>query len=663
MESNFILPKWTRELQRFLAIKPQFLYWGNIYDVYPIDIGGSITLLRLTDYLSVVLSNEGYKVVLHYEPIIGFSVLQGDPDSVKGTIGESIDPSRPHKVSLSSAGEMISRSVGNKTVSSAIIITFASRLPDIAKQEIDEFYYMMVRQCHIAEQRKMPECDYLRFNSVIWILDKENDIPPWYIVDNPKAKVISIPKPDFAVRRTIIESLSPSIPGYQNLDENGKSEQVSVFIDQTNALFANEIISIVSLAKREKVEFSEIAEAIRRYKLGIIENPWTKLDSKKIENSSEILSLRVKGQENAIKKASDIIKRSIYSLSGSQYSKYSSRPKGVLFFAGPTGVGKTELAKALTELIFGSETSYIRFDMTEFRHEHADQRLVGSPPGYVGYDVGGELTNAIKQNPFSVVLFDEIEKANEKILDLFMQMIDDGRLTSGRGETVYFSECLIIFTSNLGMFDKTPDGREIQRVDSSMEYPKIETEILGAIDHFFKFKISRPEILNRIGKNIIVFDFIRHGIAEQIFNKMMKNVLEKVHDVQKIELILSNLAQIQLVQYCCTDLSMGGRGVGNQLEEAFINPLSRALYAAHAQAGQKYEIINVEKEGGDWTVNLSDSNNTSDEKNNSDEITSVSYIRICPVCNIHNPSSLNECTSCKTDISLIAPVQTPKNEG
>lgn len=660
MESNFILPKWTRELQRFLAIKPQFIYWGNCYDVYPIDIGGSITPLRLTDYLSVILSNEDYKVVLHYEPIVGFSVLHGDPDSVKSAIGETIDPQRPLKASLGSAADMISRSIANKNVSSAIIITFASRLPDIAKQEIDEFYYMMARQCHIAEQRKMPECEYLRFNPVIWMLDKENDIPAWYTVDNPKAKVISIPKPDFAVRRTIIESLSPSIPGYQSLDEKGKSEQISIFIDQTNSLFANEIISIISLAKREKVEFSEIAEAIRRYKLGIIENPWTKLDSNKIENSDELLSKRVKGQENAIRLASDIIKRSIYSLSGSQYSKYSSRPKGVLFFAGPTGVGKTELAKALTELIFGSETSYIRFDMTEFRHDHADQRLVGSPPGYVGYDVGGELTNAVKQNPFAVVLFDEIEKAHPKILDLFMQMIDDGRLTSGRGETVYFSECLLIFTSNLGMFEVTPDGREIQRVDSSMEYSKIETEILGAIDHYFKFKISRPEILNRIGKNIIVFDFIRQNIAEQIFDKMLNNVLEKVRDAQKIELKLSDQARTQLVENCCTDLSMGGRGIGNQLEEVFINPLSRSLYASHAQAGQIFTISNVEKRENDWEVIFNSSESVSESKENPTSEPLLTYVRICPACNTQNPPSMNECVECKADISLTAPVQIQK---
>ena len=134
------------------------------------------------------------------------------------------------------------------------------------------------------------------------------------------------------------------------------------------------------------------------------------------------------------------------------------RPRGVAFLAGPTGVGKTELAKSVTQLLFGDESAYIRFDMSEFSAEHSDQRLIGAPPGYVGYDAGGELTNAVREKPFSVVLFDEIEKAHPRILDKFLQILDDGVLTSGRGDRVYFSESIIIFTSNLGIYSTAADG-------------------------------------------------------------------------------------------------------------------------------------------------------------------------------------------------------------
>ena len=308
------------------------------------------------------------------------------------------------------------------------------------------------------------------------------------------------------------------------------------------------------------------------------------------------------GQDKAVRHVANTLKRSVYSLSGAQFSRYSQRPKGVLFFAGPTGVGKTEMAKAITELIFGSPTNYIRFDMSEFGHEHADQRLVGAPPGYVGYDVGGELTNAIKQNPFSVVLFDEVEKANRKILDMFLQILDDGRLTSGRGETVYFSESLIIFTSNLGVSEQMPDGTKRQIVTPDMPYEGVERKILEATDSFFRYEINRPELLNRIGKNIIVFDFIREKTAEKIFDKMMSNVLFRLKDSHGIDLTLSEQARKQLLDAICSDLSMGGRGVGNSIEELLVNPLSRALFENPVPSGGSIEVKDISQDETGWRL-------------------------------------------------------------
>lgn len=590
---TFTDPKWSKELQRFITVKPQFLFWGNIYDVYPMSVDSNIVTYRLIDYFVQLLKNQQYSLVINFEPIYGLSLLYGQSEVLQEIIGETIEPNKNFPCTLTKAADIIEKIIINKRASAAIIINFGSRLPDIAKQDIEEFYYRMFRQCQFAESRLLDNSTFPKYNPLIWLFDKENDIPAWYTFNNPKIKNISIPKPDYLVRKVVIEALSKNIPGYTEMELGKRNDCLSLFIDQTSNLHANEIISIVSLIKREGLNFSEISEAIRRYKLGIVENPWQKLDPIKIEHADEILSKRVKGQHKAIQKASDLIKRSFYNLSGSQYSKYSNRPKGILFFAGPTGVGKTELAKAITELIFGSETSYIRFDMTEFKQEHADQRLIGSPPGYVGYDIGGELTNSIKQNPFSVLLFDEIEKAHPRILDIFMQILDDGRLTSGRGETVYFSESFIIFTSNLGIYELTQSGEKIQRVSADLEYPEIESRIIGAIDDFFKYKISRPEILNRIGENFIVFDYIRPNTAKEIFDKMIGSVIEKVGESHKIKLDISEPARDLLQKQSCKDLSMGGRGIGNQIEEIFINPLSRALFKLNAKEGMCYTVKDI----------------------------------------------------------------------
>jgi ATP-dependent Clp protease ATP-binding subunit ClpA len=375
-------------------------------------------------------------------------------------------------------------------------------------------------------------------------------------------------------------------------------------------MLAVEVAAIAQMAWHEKIPFSKIGDAVLRYKLGIQENMWERLGPEKISGAEDFLNGRVMGQAAAVRHAADILKRSRFNLSGAQFSRHSQRPKGIMFLAGPTGTGKTELARALTELIFGSSTHYIRFDMSEFSHEHANQRLIGAPPGYVGYDVGGELTNAIKQNPFSLVLFDEIEKAHPRILDMFLQILDDGRLTSGRGETVYFSESLIVFTSNLGMFEQAPDGAKRARVTPDMSYEDISLNISDAIGDFFKYRINRPEILNRIGRNIVVFDFIREETARGIFHRMMDNVLFRLEDGYGIKIKFGGRALGEIADIVCADLSMGGRGIGSNLEAFFMNPLSRRMSEIHrgGPAGQadpvEYTVRGLREIDGLWEIDM-----------------------------------------------------------
>ena len=609
--SDFTAPKWSRELIRFLPAKSQFILWGNIHDVYPIELQGSITTLRMDAFINASFRAQGYSLIVKYEPLIGFSLIDsGDAELFKRLTGLEIKDGTPVKATLPKAAEVIDTLVKTKEANCAVILNFASRIHELCSgigNDVNEFFYYMFRLMGDAApkyiQREGAEATTL-YSPLLWIFDKENDMPAWYGLSNARFRSLPIPKPDHDIRSYIIESLVTKIEGYNEANDEQKREGVQLFISQTAGLFASELIAIVQLARREGVKFNDIGEAIRRYKLGIMENLWAKLDHERIKNAEEHLSQNVMGQDRAVRHVANILKRSVYSLSGSQFSRYAQRPKGVLFFAGATGVGKTELAKAITELVFGSPTNYIRFDMSEFGHEQADQRLVGAPPGYVGYDVGGELTNAIKQNPFSVVLFDEIEKANPKILDMFLQILDDGRLTSGRGETVYFSESLIIFTSNLGVYEVMPDGTKHQVVTPDMPYEQVSEKITNAIDDFFRYKINRPEILNRIGKNIIVFDFIRNETALKIFDKMLGNVIFKLKDSHNIDLKLSDKAKEQVFSEICKNLSMGGRGVGNTIEEVLINPLSRALFEINVQQGETITVENILQDENGWNLKV-----------------------------------------------------------
>ncbi len=586
---------------------------------------------RLTDFLGILLTNyDDYDLVISFEPIFGFKLVKGNLDVFKKFIKENPNKDGYVPAILARAYESIETIVNNNEHYVAVILNFASRLREIAERDINEFLYKMFRLSQVAVPKvinpiasqtiaNVPDAEntkysneksnnqssvFPKYNAVFIIVDKESDLPAWYTLDNHKVKVINIPRPDNIVRRVIIETLLPRLDDFEIIenDQQKKEEIIDVFIDNTHKMFGSEIIGIVSLAKREKISILEINEAIRRYKVGVKDNPWAKLNWDDIANAEEILKRRVKGQDKAIKKACEIVRRSFFDISGSQFGINASRPKGVMFFAGPTGVGKTELAKALTELIFGNQSSYIRFDMSEYSKEHTDQRLIGAPPGYVGYDAGGQLTNAIKQNPFSIVLFDEIEKAHPRILDVFLQILDEGRLTSGRGETVYFNECIIIFTSNLGVYDIDNQGNKITRVSPDMPYEQVEIEIKNFIQDYFKFRINRPEILNRIGENIIVFDFIRPHSAKLIFEKMFNNVKERIRDLRRIEIEVTEEVYNILQDYCTKDLTMGGRGIGNKIEESFVNPLSTLLFKLNPKEGQKVLVNGINQTELGWEL-------------------------------------------------------------
>jgi ATP-dependent Clp protease ATP-binding subunit ClpA len=597
--STAYFPKFVRELFRFSATHPQFVLFGNVHDVFPLPQEGRYIPLPFSKYLAEALQKHaGYDLVVEYLPLQGFEILNGERELFKTLTDRSPDSSVPL---LEEAAEVLTRLSESPEKAVAVLLSFSSRLPELrCREEFPDFLYRLFRLGQKANPVKKG-ADLL-YNLLIFVFDKEEDLPRWYTLENARIRSAPVPRPDPEMRRLMAETLVGRMPDWDKISDSQKEEIKQVFVDLTGGMLAREMVAITQLARKEKLSVVEIGEAIRRYKVGIQDNPWAKINPKKLREAEAILMRRVIGQPQAVRATAQILRRSFFNLSGAQFSRYSHRPKGVLFFAGPTGVGKTELAKAITEFLFGSEHNYIRFDMSEFSQEHADQRLLGAPPGYVGYEGGGELTNAIRQRPFAVVLFDEIEKAHPKIMDIFLQLLDDGRLTSGRGETVYFSETLIVFTSNLGVYEMTPDGRKIQRVTPDLPYEKIQEKLLEAIQDHFKYKLGRPEILNRIGENIVVFDFIRPQHAEKILQKMLRNICLKLEDERRISLQIAPYVEKRLLEEVSRDLSMGGRGIGNKLEKLFINPLAELLFELSPSEGQTVHIKDITKSEGEWRL-------------------------------------------------------------
>lgn len=592
-------PRWMQDLGRFLPLKSQFVLSGNVRDRYPLTFGeGPPHLLPLVEYLTEQLGTAGFVRIIAYDPVHGFRVpaalnrASSDDQMFFEAMGLKFDHAGHANVSYERFFELLPGLVESSSEPVVVIADFAARLiqrPDhLIELEHRGFTRALVLS-HRVDPRAHPKTGEPYFNPIIWIVEKEGDLPDWFIIDNPRIRHIPIPKPDHDIRRQVAGGLIATVPNGAKLTDHERATIAGRFVEATEGLRLLDLDGIGQVMRSERVEAKDIDDAVRRYKLGVTEDPWQKIDRSKLRNAEALIRERVKGQTRAVRHMLDIVTRAATGVGGGR----GGRPRGVAFLAGPTGVGKTELAKTITELLFGDERAYIRFDMSEFSAEHADQRLIGAPPGYVGYDTGGELTNAIRERPFSVVLFDEIEKAHPRILDKFLQVLDDGVLTSGRGERVYFSESLIIFTSNLGMSAVGEDGQRRINASSRDTYEEMQAKVRAEIERHFKLEIGRPELLNRIGENIIVFDFVRPELAEEIFATILKRTIDEIRQSQKIDIQISPSALDALRGLCLRDLSNGGRGIRNFVESTFVNPLARLIFETDVQGGASLVIGGV----------------------------------------------------------------------
>ena len=315
---------------------------------------------------------------------------------------------------------------------------------------------------------------------------------------------------------------------------------------------------------KEEVDAEDIADVVSRW-TGIPVSKMLQSEREKLLNLEDELHHRVIGQDEAITAVADAVRRS---RAGLQDPK---RPIGSFIFLGTTGVGKTELAKALAEYLFDDESLMTRIDMSEYQEKHTVSRLIGAPPGYVGYDEGGQLTEAVRRKPYSVVLFDEIEKAHPDVFNILLQVLDDGRLTDNKGRTVNFKNTIIIMTSNLGsayiqsQFEKmTPQNKEV-----------IIEETRNEVMNMLK-KTIRPEFLNRIDETIMFLPLNKEQI-EQIVLLQIKGIQKRLQE-NGVELRLTD-AGLQFLASAGYDPEFGARPVKRAIQRYLLNDLSRKLLA------------------------------------------------------------------------------------
>lgn len=628
--------KWHNEIEIFRQIKPCIILEGNILDQfqYPTE---PFRNRHLPEYLYKLLKDLGYNVVVIYDESKGFYAVSGGQkdlvafadllqdvpgfrltnDMIRcpfSAQGSCYTPSNPESAdsarnkndgqlldsvcpAAATIGEAVTNALRQSDVSVAIIMDMASRYivsPDQMDLLDVRVYTELQRALRCAEEADTNGS--LSKNLLIFLTNKVNDLPTWFYLNNPDVKAISITTPDAQARLEFVSSNQLSQFFQRDIyaedmrfytDNPSQLDKLQKkFVGLTEGFSYSDLIGMRTLCYREHYRMSHLANVVDLYRYGIKENKWATVDRNTIDQLQKDMYANILGQNSALAKVMDVIKRSVVGRGGVS----NNRPKGVLFFAGPTGTGKTETAKALARNIFGDESCCLRFDMAEYKQSHSDQKLLGAPPGYIGYEAGGQLTNAVRDNPFSIILFDEIEKAHPSILDKFLQILDDGRLTDGQGNTVYFSESIIIFTSNKGIVGTVSEidefGNRIEKnkqlIDpkNCVTHKEMQAKVIDGIRNYFKYELGRPELLNRIGEdNIVVYDFIRPDVAESILKLHINRVKVDFRDNSEIEIDTSAIEKV-LLEKCCSSevLEYGGRGIRNTVESCLYTPLTRFIY-------------------------------------------------------------------------------------
>ncbi len=614
------MQKWIEEFNRFLPIKSQIILYGNIHDAFYVGDKGFRQLKQTIEWcLNSFIGQLGSDTCKQYDVIAFYDIADGVTFSNEqmrsefrkislspGTSSQPTPAGRSYEGPSSGAETIVgpTSSEGSGTLLLPRFCDAAAAFRNAVSQSEKAFAGVVMwannvisnpgNTFDIGERRGLVYLSKAAVegfqvsgeagrypnsvNKIVIVTETLDDLPVWVCIGNPHVKTIQIGTPDSQERMFVFDMEFASLHGAETLVGKKQEEAKDLLVGLTDGMTNYDLHSLCRMSETSEISVSDPKALVNTYIYGKTNDPWAKLDKSRIEAAPAKLKERVMGQDRAVDAVVDMLIRAQTGLAGTQHSGGKGRPRGVLFFVGPTGVGKTELAKALAELLFGDENQCIRFDMSEYATEHSAEKFIGAPPGYVGYDQGGQLTNKVKEKPFSVLLFDEVEKAHGKILDKFLQILDDGRLTDGKGETVYFSDSIIVFTSNIGsegLMGSADDPKSAPILDKS--YEELTVHYDAAVRYHFINKLQRPELLGRLGEGIIVFDRLREEVVEPIIRKALNGTKRWANNRQitlnyddRVVEYIKNEAEINVAQ--------GGRGVNNKVEQLVITPLSRFVF-------------------------------------------------------------------------------------
>lgn len=637
---NLASSRWIRALEKQRLRRKHIVLYGNIHDqcLWEDRYFPSVPV-----FLDTYFNSEGYDIVLRYDPIDGMEFAHHEMRAAFERLRRQTPASQAHETiersapqaanpvrqapsqAASSAGPVTRRKspedafaelriVLRQRLSSVVgIINLGDMLTsDAARYDPSERDALMLLKKCTLEAGVIESSNLQGYKNMLVILAGDlKRVPEWFYMNDPHVELVQVERPDREERRYYaIQRIRPreNFAGFlggdavsdARADPRVPSELellAEEFADLTEGLQTVnlEAMRFASHQAQIPLKLKQVRRLVDFFKFDQRDDPWESLDSSRVETAKAELEKEVIGQPKAVETVVNMLVRARVGINLNGGS-YSGAPKGVFFFVGPTGVGKTELAKSVTRLVFGDERAFARFDMSEYKEEHAAEKLAGAPPGFVGYDQGGLLTNRVIQQPYSILLFDEIEKAHPKVLDKFLQILEDGRLTDGKGQTAYFNQTVIIFTSNLGASDLTdPDGNIIREgimraaltngVDQ-LTREHVEQHFQEEVRWYFTSRLGRAELLNRLGDSIVVFDLLRPDYIAGIAQKFVRLLAESVYEKYRcrIDVTSSWFQYLDQTMRQPENLLYGGRRIKTLTATYLLDPLSAWFFTRIANA-------------------------------------------------------------------------------
>jgi len=603
---------WIESLDRQLVRAKHVLLHGNTSDLALYSGLASRSHDRsactsFDDALHRYLLDAGFALVIQFNIADGLRLV--DPGMVEAfqracAAGPDVAPGQRFDNQLGVAGdagaavETIRQLLHQDQVSCAVVMHFADKLVSDAQHQTPEELQLLVRLKHAMQNARFASKQTALRNTFIGVANQLTSLPGWLYVDNPRIALVPVGRPNARERRHWIGTRLGDFHSASDTPENSREDLVRELADRTDGMSLFDISLLPRISHAEQIPLEAANELVRAARFGRKEDPWRELDPKRMEYAAQLLGARVKGQESALRAVVSTLHQAFVGIGLGSSRAHGGPPKGVFFFVGPTGVGKTELAKSIAELVFGDDDRMKVLDMAEYQLEQAGDRLAGSPPGFVGYEQGGQLTNHVLAEPFSVILFDEMEKAHASVNDKFLGILEEGRLTDGRGMTAYFDQSILVFTSNIG------SDRLMQRLRSTPEeqptYEELQTLYMQAVEEHFAKRFGRPELLGRFGDNVIVFDMLRPDLVTQLCEKFLTELCDNAKRQRQIDLHIDSAAISGYLAHRMREpenLTLGGRRVRELIKSAVVRPLNDFIFANRPSSGARLQLSISSQDG------------------------------------------------------------------